>query len=49
MAKEHISITLSKEVYKKIMDETKRTGLSKSAVIDQICRRYFKIGYVPLE
>lgn len=49
MGKKHISITLSREVYEKIIDEAEKTGLSKSALIDQILRRHYKIGYVPLE
>jgi metal-responsive CopG/Arc/MetJ family transcriptional regulator len=46
MVKNRVQITLDREVLKKLKEESDRTGVSGSFIIEQLLRKYFKMGYV---
>lgn len=46
MVKHPVDITLDSEVLRKVDDSAKSTGVSRSAYIEQVLRKHFKMGYV---
>jgi metal-responsive CopG/Arc/MetJ family transcriptional regulator len=41
-----VSITLERVVLERLDEEVEKTGSSRSLLINQLLRRYFKMGYV---
>ncbi|MBS7635782.1 CopG family transcriptional regulator [Candidatus Bathyarchaeota archaeon] len=42
----NISIALTREVLERLNKLSEETGMSRSAIIEQILRRHFKMGYL---
>ncbi len=45
----NISIALTQEVLDRLNKLSEETGMSRSAIIEQILRKYFKMGYLMSE